>query len=127
MGKVTELLGNVSKEIGGTLEDPKADQVHDLRTSIRRLRETLRVFADFFPSKPTKAVRKELQTLMHLAAEIRNRDITLELIQDSGISNARLAKAMQGQRNSYRKKLLLELERIRDGSLEKQWKAALGL
>src|SRR5271165_3769366 len=63
-----------------------ADAVHDLRVSIRRLRECLRTFADLYPAAQRKKIRKELRRLMKCAEQVRSADIALDLLQGAGLA-----------------------------------------
>ena len=76
---IGELIGKVEEESGVAARDASADRVHDLRVSIRRLSETLRVFEDVVPDDAAADVRKDLREAMHLAGTIRNHDIAIDL------------------------------------------------
>ena len=57
--KVASLFAKMSEEIGKTLAEPSELHVHDLRTSVRRTRESLTVFEEFFPSAEARKSAQE--------------------------------------------------------------------
>lgn len=61
------------------LHDPES--LHDLRVSIRRFEQCLRVFGQFFPHRQTKKIQRRLNKVMKLSGEIRNRDIAVQLLK----------------------------------------------
>ncbi|MFN7933290.1 MAG: CHAD domain-containing protein [Bryobacteraceae bacterium] len=83
--KIAELESRVEAEARKTLENGHADAIHDLRVSIRRLTQALRAFESLVGKQRVKQARRRLRRWMDAAAEIRNRDIALELLAASGI------------------------------------------
>ena len=83
--KIGELEARVESEARKTLENGHADAIHDLRVSIRRLTQALRAFEALVGKKRAKQLRRRLRRWMDAAAEIRNRDIALELLAASGM------------------------------------------
>src|ERR1700675_2818312 len=65
-------------------EDP--DAIHDLRVSIRRLSQSLRTFRGLLDPKRVKKLRRRLRNVMEYCGDVRNCDVALELLQQSGIS-----------------------------------------
>jgi len=97
--RARELAGRVAGEAKRTGDGPDADAVHDLRVSIRRLSACLREFAACFPRKQRKRARRRLKRLMDLAAAVRDRDITLELMERAGVAaGAAARKRLAAQR-----------------------------
>lgn len=107
-GQTIERFNRVKKEAQRLLElapdSPESvDSVHDFRVSVRRLRTVLQSFQDYFPSKAVKVARKSLRRAFRLAGEVRNRDITIELLKESmldeaeGISNSLAAARLEHQ------------------------------
>jgi CHAD domain-containing protein len=62
-----------------------AESVHDLRVSIRRLRECLRAFEDLYPAAPRKKLRKQLRKLMKRAEHVRTADVDIDLLHKAGL------------------------------------------
>ncbi len=78
------LLRRFRQQAARTAKRPEAEAVHDLRVSIRRLSQCLRVFGQFFPEGRTRKRRRGLKKIMELAAEVRNRDVTMEFLAGAG-------------------------------------------
>ena len=71
------LLRRLAFQASRTARMADVEAVHDLRVSIRRLAQCLRLFSQFFPRERTKKIQQKLETVMDLASEVRNRDIAL--------------------------------------------------
>lgn len=84
--KIAELEKRVQKETARTLADDSADAIHDLRVSIRRLTQALRALESVIGKQEARRTRRRLRKWMNAAAEIRNRDIALELLESAGIA-----------------------------------------
>lgn len=122
------LLRRFAYEVNRTARLGNADAIHDLRVSIRRLIQCLRVFQQFFPRGKAKKVRRSLKELMVQAAEVRNRDVALVLLHKAGIpaGSAAVEKLTQERERDHRA-LLAQLEGwSRHGSFKK-WRAQLEL
>jgi CHAD domain-containing protein len=105
-----------------------ADAVHDLRVSIRRLRECLRTFADMYPAAARRKVRKELRKLMKCAEQVRSADIAIDLLTAAGIGeNEPLVRNIREQRTLDRAQLHEELIALSGHSYTKTWREGLGL
>ena len=126
--QIAALLGKLSLEARRAAENADADAVHDLRVSIRRLSRGLRVFAQFFPGKSWKRIRRELSGLMDAAAEVRDRDIAIELLQKAGVAQgARILTTLESQRRQAAEALQTALRSWRERNATRQWKGALEL
>jgi CHAD domain-containing protein len=79
------LIGKVAEESSKAAEDASEDSIHDLRVSIRRLSETLRVFEDVLPDDSAADIRKALRQAMHPAGTIRNHDIAGDLARKAKV------------------------------------------
>jgi CHAD domain-containing protein len=69
-----------------------SEHVHQLRVATRRTAAALRIFADCLPARLFKKIRKALRTVRRSAAEARDWDVFLEMLQ------TRLARATAKQR-----------------------------
>src|SRR5262245_8600949 len=85
--QVCELLERLEGEVANVCRNSGPDSIHDLRVSIRRVTQALRALKGVFPGRSTKTIRRTLRAMMNIAAEIRNRDIALELLLDAGVSS----------------------------------------
>ncbi len=70
-------------EHGATATDPAS--IHDLRVSLRRFGEALRVFKTLFPSTRRKQVRAGVRQVMRHAGATRDVDIVLEMFAAADI------------------------------------------
>jgi CHAD domain-containing protein len=80
------LLGRVDQEWRRCTERSDADAVHDLRVSLRRFGETLRLFKILMPKTGWKQVRAERRQVMNLAGQARDVDIARETFVYSDIA-----------------------------------------
>lgn len=104
------------------------DSIHDLRVSIRRLRECLRTFEDLFPASPRKKVRAELKKLMKSAERVRSADIALSLLEKAGLDEAApLLLEIREQRLVYSSALQEDLKVLGSRPYTRTWREALGL
>jgi CHAD domain-containing protein len=108
---------SVSYKVKAYLKEPSEDNVHDLRTSIRRLLTT----ANILPKKirGEKESRRYLEShekLLRLNARVRDIDIILSKLPDHGDNPAysKLAKALKKMRESSLKKAQQFAESIED-------------
>ena len=112
------LLNRLHVQIGRAAEQGDPDAIHDLRVAIRRFNQCLRVFAQFFPTRKARKIRGRLKGIMDLAAEVRDRDIALELLDASGIRNPQLVARLRRDRGRAGDSLLEEIRRVRGKRLE---------
>jgi len=76
MKSVEDLLTDLIDEMRRAAEDPGVDAVHDLRVSVRRATEGIRLFAS-----DAKKLRKEIKAIREHAAAVRDRDVTRQLLR----------------------------------------------
>lgn len=125
-GEAGKLLRKFAAQATRARRKPDPDAVHDLRVSIRRLGQCLRVFQQFFPAKERKRVRRRLKKLMQAAGEVRNRDIALDLIASFGVpADSQVLRRLAGGRARAAGDLAAALDRwhVRDSD----WRAQLEL
>jgi CHAD domain-containing protein len=126
--QVSTLLRRLAAQVKRTDEGADADSVHDLRVAIRRLSRALRSFAQFFPGKQWKRIRKELSKLMDAAAAVRDNDVALELIEKAGAGKrARVALTLQARRREAEAELREELQNWQGRGFSREWREALEL
>ena len=126
--QVSTLLRRLAAQVKRTGEVADADSVHDLRVAIRRLSRALRSFAQFFPGKSWKRIRKELSNLMDAAAAVRDNDVALELIEKAGGGErARVALTLRARRREAEAKLREELQNWQGRGFAREWREALEL
>ncbi len=99
--------------------------MHDLRVATRRFSQGLILFPDFFPSDDVKKIRKRLKSIMNLSSEVRNRDIALEHLEDSGEDV--LKATLQEERGLHATHFKAALDKWAERDYPKRWRAYLGL
>jgi CHAD domain-containing protein len=119
---IAELIGKVAEESGKAAQDASEDCIHDLRVSIRRLAETLRVFEDVLPDDSADAVRKDLREAMQLAGTIRNHDIALDLASRAKVE---AGASFEEERVSAARGLREVLSKWNDEGVFEEWRAEL--
>ena len=110
----SRLLKKLAEEVEGARRHPDEKAIHDLRVSIRRLSQCLNEFQQFFHPRKTKKTLKRLHRLMTLAAEMRNRDIAIELI---GAADPGLVLILGHEREQAKRKLVKALRDWRRGDI----------
>jgi CHAD domain-containing protein len=105
-----------------------ADTIHDLRVSIRRLNSCLRIFAQFYPEKAAKKVRRHLHALMQAAGEVRDCDIAAKLFHEAGSApNAPELAALAELRESRVRNLADEVREWKSGNRLHRSRERLGI
>ena len=107
------------------LRDP--DSIHDLRVSIRRFQQCLRVFRQFFPSAAVKRIHRRLHKMMELSGEVRNRDVALDLLRSGAPSASPLLVRLIGEKKQFQADLLRLLRRSGKRELFRKWRSRLEL
>jgi len=122
------LLRRLAFQADRTAKRRDADSVHDLRVSIRRLKQCLRTFRQFYPSGGRKRIRRELSALMDLASEVRDRDIALEFLAGARIpAESPLVRRLSEERRQAEASMTAALKGWNRRGLHKRWRAELGL
>jgi CHAD domain-containing protein len=121
-------LDRFAFELRRAAKSGDADSIHDLRVSIRRLTQCLKIFRQFLPAKQSKKVRRQLRQILKAAAQVRNRDVALELLREAGLK----PDSAQTQRLCReRKQAQDELEQVLSSfgrrEFSAKWRARLGL
>lgn len=112
--RTNELLARLGREVANVSQRTDAEAIHDLRVSIRRYTQALRALRSMYARSDVKRIRRRLRSMMDLAAEIRNRDIVLELMDKAKISpESPIYQHMAEERDIARGDLVL---------LARQWK-----
>jgi CHAD domain-containing protein len=126
--QVRTLLRRLAAQVKRTAGSADADAVHDLRVAVRRLSRALRSFAQFFPGKSWKRIRKRLSGLMHLAAAVRDTDVALDLLEKAGAAKrARVTLAVQRRRRESEAHLRRELHDWVTANFAREWRGDLEL
>jgi CHAD domain-containing protein len=122
------LLRRLAFQVNRAAKNGEADAIHDLRVAIRRFSRALRAFAQFFPGGSGKKVRRQLAHVMDVAARVRDRDIALELLAESGIPpRSAIVTRLGTERRHASHELRLELRHWRARSFSRKWRSQLEL
>jgi CHAD domain-containing protein len=121
-------LGRVAFEIRRTRRKADDEAVHDLRVSIRRFTQALRVFQDLLPAGQARKIRKRLRSIMTIAGEVRNLDIAREMVMESKIRQAQsLPDALSQERRDAERRLKDALRRLYASDFSDHWRQRLEL
>jgi len=122
------LLRRLAFEVNRAAKNVDDARVHDLRVAIRRFSRALRVFAQFYPARKAKRIRRRLSELMVAAGGVRDRDIALMLLAEAGLPpDSTLAVSLASERDQAAGILAKELRRFRTGNLSRKWRNRLEL
>lgn len=106
-------LERFEQEVQKTAKDPKdSDAIHDLRVSMRRLSQYLETFAKYLDSDVAEKFGKKMKRLMKRCGEVRNCDITLELLKLVKVSeHGSSARFVEKQRAEAETALIKQLKK----------------
>ena len=120
------LLGRLAFQIGRAVKAHNADAVHDLRVSIRRFEQAMRVFKPCFRGKDLRKIRRELKRVMAAAGEVRNHDIALKLLAKSKrLEGTGIQPKVQNRRREAERSLLTLLKTWLERKSSLKWRGAL--
>ena len=123
--QVNHLLTRLAFEVHRAAKKPGADEIHDLRVSIRRFSQGLDVFRDFFPCWEVKKVRKRLKRMMRLTSQLRDRDITLEFLAE--VRHTPHRRQFERERLTYQREFLEMVRRWSARDFSAKWRTGLSL
>ena len=127
-GETSTLLRRLAFQANRTARRSDAGSVHDLRVSIRRLAQCLRIFGQFFPRERGKKFQHRLRTVMDLASAVRDRDIAMEFLAAARIpSDSALVQVLSQERARAERSLVDTLERWSRRGFQKKWRSRLEL
>jgi CHAD domain-containing protein len=127
-GQASTLLRRLAFQANRTARLSDAGAVHDLRVSIRRLGQCLRIFGQFFPRERGRKSQHRLNAVMDLASAVRDRDIALELLAAARIrSDSALVEVLSEERAAAERSLVDTLERWSRRTFQKKWRSRLEL
>ena len=122
------LLRRFAFQVNRTARNTDADSIHDLRVSIRRLSQCLRIFTDFYPRHTGRRLRDRMSDLMGTAATVRDLDIAVELALKSGVaSDAAIVQSLETERRQAARRLALKARRWNSKDFSRKWRARLEL
>ena len=121
-GRFAKLL----EQIDRCFAKPGAAEVHDLRVSIRRFSQALRIFAPMLAARPVKTMRKALHPVMEAAACVRDLDVGVERLIEEGLEEHNpVVEEMQAERHRGEMALRGRLLLLKSMEPERIWPAGL--
>jgi CHAD domain-containing protein len=123
--QMNRLLTTLAFRVHQAAKTPGADEIHDLRVSIRRFSQGLRVFGDFFPKRELKKIKKLLKRMMRLTSELRNRDITLEYLAE--MKHATHQHRLEQERTDLAREFSEMIRRWSARDFSAKWRSDLSL
>ncbi len=121
-GRFARLLEQVDR----CCAKPGAEEVHDLRVSIRRFSQALRVFAPMLPAKPVKSMHKAIHPVMEAAAHVRDLDVGVERLLDEGLAeHDAVVEEMLAERRRGEMALRGQLLLLKSQEPERTWPASM--
>lgn len=123
--QMNSLLTRLAYQVHRATKKPGADEIHDLRVSVRRFSQGLELFADFFPKWEVKKIRRMLKRVMRVTSDIRDRDITLEFLAETGHVAHR--PRLEKERGTYQRQFSEMLRRWSARDFSAKWRSGLSL
>ncbi len=123
--QMNRLLTTLAFRVHQAAKSPGPDEIHDVRVGIRRFSQGLRLFADFFPKREVKKIRKLLKRMMRLTSEIRDRDITLEYLAE--LKHEQHRQRLEKERDAYEREFSEMISRWSGRDFSVKWRRALAL
>ena len=123
--QMNHLLTTLTFQVHRAAKAPRSKEIHDLRVSMRRFSQGLRLFGEFFPKWEVKKIRKRLKRMMRLTSEVRNRDIALEFLAKSRIAAHR--GRLQKERRAHERQFSDMARRWTARDFSAKWRNGLSL
>lgn len=103
-----------------------AEAIHDLRVATRRFGQCLRVFEAAFDAHAIQTLRRRMKKWMKRCGEVRNCDITLELLRETGFgARSGVARQVRELRANAERRLEKSLAKTQRRDVRTKWTARL--
>jgi CHAD domain-containing protein len=123
--RMNRLLTTLAFQVHRAAKKPGAEEIHDLRVSIRRFLQGLLLFTEMFPNWEVKKIKRMLKRMMQLTSEIRNRDIALEyLATETGRAHC---ERLQKERSVFQRRFAEMVRRWNARDFSAKWRNGLSL
>jgi CHAD domain-containing protein len=120
--QVQSRLEKLDSELARVAAEPSAAAVHDFRVAVRRFTQGLIIFRSLLPEDSAQGMRKRLRKLMKLAGEVRDRDIALEFLKESGLDGRdALWKHLERDRQESEARLAKKARRWSEAGRVRAW------
>jgi CHAD domain-containing protein len=123
--QMNRLLTTLAYQVHRAAAKPGPDEIHDLRVSVRRFSQGLRLFADFFPKWEVKKIRRMLKRVMRVSSAIRDRDVTLDFLKEAGHTTHQ--SRLEKERLAYQRQFSELLRRWSARDFSTKWRNGLSL
>lgn len=123
--QMNRLLTRLAFQVHRAARKPGAEEIHDLRVSIRRFSQGLEVFERFFPKWEVKKIHRMMKRMMRLTSSIRDRDITLVFLAETQhtVHKTRLTR----ERSAYQRQFAEMVRRWTARDFSSKWRNGLSL
>ncbi len=126
--EISARLGNLVFQVHAAAMRSDADEIHDLRVTIRRLAQSLLVFSSLLPKAKTKRIGKRLSKVLDMAGAVRDIDIALELLDGAGVASGDpLRKRLLKNRKRVEKELIGRIKKWSQSDFSARWRSDLQL
>jgi CHAD domain-containing protein len=126
--QVGHLLDRLAYQVNRAARQGDEETIHDLRVAIRRFTQSLRIFQQFLPRGATRKVRRKLRSLMQIAAEVRNRDIAVQLLVAAGVTaRSGMISSLRAERDEQQRALVSAIKAWNRRSFSRKWRDRLEL
>lgn len=116
-------IDRVLAELDRTRQQPGEEAIHDLRVSIRRLAQALRLFGELLGAKRARKLRNRLRPVLKAAGEARNRDVALLILKEANIPDTGdVVAAIETDREKHVQKLIALVGSLEGAELHTEWK-----
>lgn len=124
--QISERLKKLEAELKNAADLPEdPDAIHDLRVSIRRLNQGLRVFHAWFEARGVKKHRRRLKKLMERCGAVRNCDIAMEVLKTAEWQDEAVSQGLEKERTRTHKKLHKTLQKWHHRHRAQRWRENL--
>ena len=126
--KLQASLDRFNSEAAKTANSAGADEVHDVRVSIRRLEQALELFGEWLPAKGVEKIGKRLTKILKMAGDVRDRDIAMELTEHLELEvHGSVRYVLQTDRDTAADRFSAALLKIGARQVVARWSSRLGL
>lgn len=126
--QISSRLANLMFQVRRVATVQDVESIHDLRVAIRRFSQSITAFSSLLPKQEVKRIRKRLKTMMDAAGEVRERDITLQYLDNAGVALDDPLRGRIASERALAERILVEkTRRWNRTSRSRKWRAALRL
>lgn len=125
--EVEARLRRFLQELERSTREHDEEAVHDLRVSVRRFSQALRIFSPLLHARGVKKIRARLNAVMKASSVVRDLDVGMEFLKDLGIGEEEeIYVRMRDERRRAELRFIGQVCLLRADDLEAGWRARLG-